>query len=146
MNVCSAIPILERAVRVGRGLTHHDPASTRDISTGYARSNPRSRLSQSSGLLRVSLVQSQRRHECRRLAGRNAGAVFVSQNGLHGLRPDRSRCAAGLVAAYEQAAVVIRPLRGSSHAKPDGGIRSCRGKIPECAVRGARASWPDGVL
>ena len=28
------------------------------------------------------------------------------QDGLHGLRPDWSRCAAGLVAAHEQAAVV----------------------------------------
>jgi hypothetical protein len=28
----------------------------------------------------------------------------MSLDGLHGLRPDRSRCAAGLVAAYEQAA------------------------------------------
>jgi hypothetical protein len=32
----------------------------------------------------------------------------MSQDGLHGLRPGRSRCAAGLVAAYEQAAVVNR--------------------------------------
>jgi hypothetical protein len=86
--------------------THYDPAPTRDISAGHARSNPRSRLSQSSGLLRVSLVQSQRGHECRRATGRNAGAVSMSQDGLHGLRPGRSRCAAGLVAAYEQAAVV----------------------------------------
>jgi hypothetical protein len=64
------------------------------------------------------MVQSQRGRECRRRAGRNAGAVFMSEDGLHGLRPGRSRCAAGLVAGYEPAAVVIRPLRGSSHAKP----------------------------
>src|SRR6516162_1359524 len=38
------------------------------------------------------------------------------QDGLHGLRADRSRCAAGLVAAYEQAAVVIGRLRGCSRA------------------------------
>src|SRR5262245_29943477 len=91
-----------------------DPASTRDISAGHARSNSRSRLSQSSGLLRVAMVQSQRAHEGRLVAGRNAGAVFVSQDGLHGLRPGRSRCAAGLVASYEEAAVVIRPLRRTS--------------------------------
>jgi hypothetical protein len=30
-----------------------------------------------------------------------SGAVFMSEDGLHGLRPDRSRCAAGLVAAHE---------------------------------------------
>jgi hypothetical protein len=64
-------------------------------------------VSQSSGLLRLSLVQSQRGHEWRRAAGRNAGALFMSEDGLHGLRPDRSRCAAGLVTAYEQAAVII---------------------------------------
>jgi hypothetical protein len=94
--------------------THHDAAQTRDISADHARSNPSSRLSESFGLLRVSLVQSQRGHECRRPAGRNAGALFMSQDGLHGLRPDRSRGAAGLVAAHEQAAVVIRPLRRTS--------------------------------
>ena len=86
-------------------------ASTRDMSAGHCRSNLRSRLSQSSGLLRVSLVQSQRGHECRCAARRNAGALFMSEDGLRGLRPDRSRCAARLVAAYGQAAVVIGPLR-----------------------------------
>ena len=59
----------------------------------------------------ASLVQSKSGHECRRPAGRNAGAVFVSQDGLHGLQPHGSRCAAPLVAAYDQAAVVIGPLR-----------------------------------
>jgi hypothetical protein len=52
-------------------------------------------------------VQSQRDHERRLAAGRNAGAVFMSEDGLHGLRPGRSRCAAGLVAAYKPAAVVM---------------------------------------
>ena len=52
-------------------------------------------------------MQSRRGHERRPAAGRNAGAVFTSEDGLHGLRPDRSRCAAGLVAAYESAAGVI---------------------------------------
>jgi hypothetical protein len=88
----------------------HDPSSTRDISAGHSRANPRPWLSQSSGLLRVALVQSRRGHECRRLAGRNAGALFMSEDGLHRLRPDWSRRAAGLVAAYEQAAVVIGRL------------------------------------
>jgi hypothetical protein len=64
-------------------------------------------VSQSSGLLRLSLVQSQRGHEWRRAAGRNAGALSMSEDGLHGLRPDRSQCAAGLVAAYEQAAGIV---------------------------------------
>jgi len=96
-----------------RKAAHHDPASTRDISAGHSRSNPRPGLSQSLGLLRVSMVQSQRGHECRRPAGGNAGAVFMSQDGLHGLRADRSRCTAGLVAAYGQAAVVSEnALRG----------------------------------
>jgi len=67
----------------------------------------------SHGAGRVSMVQSQRGHECRRPAGGNAGAVFMSQDGLHGLRADRSRCTAGLVAAYGQAAVVSEnALRG----------------------------------
>jgi hypothetical protein len=57
------------------------------------------------------MVQSQRGHERRRAAGRNAGALFMSQDGLHGLRADRSRCAAKLVAGYEPAAVVIGRLR-----------------------------------
>jgi hypothetical protein len=64
------------------------------------------------------LVQPQRNHECRLAPGRDPGAVLMSEDGLHGMRADRSRCAAGLVAGYEPAAVVIRPLRGSSHAKP----------------------------
>jgi hypothetical protein len=38
----------------------------------------------------------------------------MSEDGLHRLRPDRSRRAAGLVAAYEQAAVVIGRLRTTS--------------------------------
>ncbi len=59
------------------------------------------------------MVPSQRGHECRWAAGRDAGALFMSKDGLHGLRADRSRCAAGLVAAHEPAAVVIGPLRRS---------------------------------
>src|SRR5262249_46485939 len=90
----------------GAKIARHDAWSTRDISAGDSRAHPRPRLPQSSGLLRVALVQSQRGHECRRDAGRNAAALFMSQDGLHGLRPSRSRCAAGLVAAHEQAAVV----------------------------------------
>jgi hypothetical protein len=38
--------------------------------------------------------------------------VFDTLAHMDGLRPHRSRRAAGLVAAHEQAAVVIRPLRG----------------------------------
>src|SRR5262245_27185983 len=98
--------------------THHDAASTRNVSAGHTWSNPRSRLSQSSGLLRVALVQSQRGHECRRPAGRNVGALFMSEDGLHRLRPGRSRCAAGLVAAYEQAAVV-NPSRHTHWLSPE---------------------------
>src|SRR5436853_6020918 len=53
--------------------------------------------------LRIALVQSQRRDECRPAAGRNAAARSMPAHGLHGLRPDRRRCAPGLVSAYQQA-------------------------------------------
>jgi hypothetical protein len=99
-----------------RNRAHYDSATTRDVSAGDARSNPWPRLSQSSRLLRVRMVQSQRRHERRLDAGRNAGAVFMSKDGLHGLRADRSRCTAELVAAYEQAAVVMVRFRGAPGA------------------------------
>src|SRR5436190_22164713 len=56
------------------------------------------------------MVQSQRTHQCRLAAGRNAGALSMSADGLHGLRADRSRCAAGLVAAYEQLRSTARPV------------------------------------
>jgi hypothetical protein len=82
--------------------------------------------------LRVALVQSQRGHECRRAAGRNAGALFMSEDGLHGLRPDRSRCAAGLVASYEQAAVVIGP----AHPGLSSGPRETRAPRGQQCVRG----------
>jgi hypothetical protein len=41
----------------------------------------------------------------------------MSQDGLHGLRADWSRCAAGLVGAYEQAAVrvLVRPPNHIKH-------------------------------
>jgi|SRR5262249_51716679 len=55
------------------------------------------------------MVPPQRGHECRRPAGRNAAALFMSQDGLHGLRLGWSRRAAGLVAAYEPTAVVMAP-------------------------------------
>jgi hypothetical protein len=42
----------------------------------------------------------------------------MSEDGLHGLRPDRSRCAAGLVAAHEPAAVVTAPLCDDSGFQP----------------------------
>jgi hypothetical protein len=38
-------------------------------------------------------------------------------DGLHGLRTDWSRCAAGLVAAYEQAAVVTLEAFGASQKR-----------------------------
>ena len=62
-----------------------------------------SRLPQPPRLLRIALVQSQRRDECRPAAGRNAAARSMPAHGLHGLRPDRRRCAPGLVSAYQQA-------------------------------------------
>jgi len=46
------------------------------------------------------MVPPQRGDECRLAAGRNVGALFMPADGVYGLRPDRSRRAAGLVAAY----------------------------------------------
>jgi len=50
------------------------------------------------------MVPPQCGHECRLATGRNAGALFMPKNGVHGLRAHRRRGAAGLVAAYEPAA------------------------------------------
>jgi hypothetical protein len=80
--------------------------TTPDISAGDAWPHPRPRLSQPCGLLPVRMVQPQRSHQCRLAARRRAGALFMSADGLYRLRPDRSRCAAGLVAAHERTAVV----------------------------------------
>src|SRR5260370_35110444 len=44
--------------------THYDTSPTRDISAGNARSHPRPRLSESSRLLHVRVVPSQRRTHC----------------------------------------------------------------------------------
>jgi len=98
----------------GAKIARHDAPSTRDISAGDSWSHPRPRLPQPSRLLSVRMVPPQRGHECRRAAGRNAGAVFMSEDGMHGVRPGRRRRAAGLVAGYEQAAVLIRSLRRTS--------------------------------
>ncbi len=49
-------------------------------------------------LLRLGLVEPQRKHECQLVAGRHAGAVLVSSHGLYSVRVDRRGCAA---AAYE---------------------------------------------
>jgi hypothetical protein len=46
------------------------------------------------------LVPSQRGHECRPAPGRNAGAIFMSEDGVHALRLGAGRCAARLVTAY----------------------------------------------
>jgi hypothetical protein len=48
----------------------------------------------------------------------------MSEDGLHGLRPDRSRCAAGLVAAYEPAAVVIIHSAGAGSENLPWGIHA----------------------
>jgi hypothetical protein len=71
-------------------------------------SHSRSRLSQSSHLLRVGLVQPQRSYECRLAARPDASAIFVFLDGLYGLRIDRRGRAAGLVAAYESGTILIR--------------------------------------
>src|SRR5262249_19539042 len=55
------------------------------------------------------MVPPQRGPEFRRTGGRNAASLFMSQEGLHGLRLGWSRRAAGLVAAYEPTAVVMAP-------------------------------------
>src|SRR5262249_30395729 len=73
----------------------------------------RSELRRINGPARCGDGRPARIHHALRVPTRsNAGAVFMSQDGLHLVRPDRSRCAAGLVAAYEQAAAVVSgPLR-----------------------------------
>jgi transposase len=53
--------------------------------------------------LKVGMVGTVR---YRLAAGRHVGTLLMSEDGLHGLRADRSRGAAGLVAAYERTAVV----------------------------------------
>ena len=83
-----------------------------------------SRLPQPSRLLRIAVVQSQRRDERRLAAGRNAAARFMPAHGLHGLRPDRRRCAPGLVSAYQQA-VQLASL-GSRIRRLDVGLASDR--------------------
>ena len=83
-----------------------------------------SRLPQPPRLLRITVVQSQRRDECRPAAGRNAAARFMPAHGLHGLRPDRRRCAPGLVSAYQQAAQLAS--LGSRIHRLDVGLASDR--------------------
>src|SRR5262249_27107094 len=98
-------------------IARYESPPARDISAGDARPNPRPRLPQPSRLLRVAVVQSQRRDEWRRPAGRPAGARAMPAHGLHGLRPDRRRRAPGLVGAYQQAAALSPTWRAHPPAR-----------------------------
>jgi hypothetical protein len=93
--------------------------------THHTQSHPQAPLSQSSHPLSVGLVQPKRNNEFKLAAGRNAPPVVVSKDGLHSLRPDRRRRAAGLVTAHEQAArlspavlTITPPQRGYHEGNP----------------------------
>src|SRR5260221_5566339 len=102
----------------------------------------RARLPQSSRLLRLGLVQPQRKHECRLAPGRDPGAVLVSSYGLHSVRIDGRGCTAGLVAAHEPAAVlsatarrgIARPYRSSGAAASSVRLLLWQSSRSPCAI------------
>ena len=57
-------------------------------------------------ILHLGAMPPQRDHQCRLAARRNAGAVTLPSDGLHQVRNDWRRRAAGLVTARQQAARV----------------------------------------
>jgi hypothetical protein len=80
-----------------------DSSQTRDVRTRDHGPYPLARLPRPSGLLRLRPLSSQRGAKCRLVAQRNSGAVAVSPDGVHAMRNDRRRCAAGWVAAHKSA-------------------------------------------
>src|SRR5215475_6584392 len=100
-TLARSVPRHPRRLLRGGRFACRDAAAPRAIRTGHARPYARVWLPRRAHLLRIGLVLSQRRHECRCAARRDAGALPVRADGVHALRPDGCGCAARLVAAYE---------------------------------------------
>jgi hypothetical protein len=96
-----AIMIVNLVSSLG-GCNHESQRQGRDIRARDHGAHPPPWRDAAAGLLRVSLVQSQRNAQCRLVARRYNPADARSADGLHGVRADRGRRAARLESAHEQ--------------------------------------------